>query len=381
MTGAVSLPSIHEMFPEHLMDLSSPAQTQLDSPARVSAIPKPLSKKKAKPYSFDVLRSDPSMPSLQHISSSTSHAGRSNQRTGASVPTFRVNPPHTSLSASASYSSSAVEPASPSSVTSSSSSPTLATSHYGVYPSNSSNGGAAPDDFSSVSYEDDDNDRRHVCTLCNKRFNRPSSLKIHMNTHTGATPFRCPYPGCGRSFNVNSNMRRHYRNHASASASSSSSSSSRSSTAGPSSPTSDSVHVKRVGTHLQPHAVTGTTHFRSGSGGRTLPVLRLDMRADDPLPSPSSSSSSPVTSPSPPPPPHHTHAYAYGDDAESESEGSVDYDRQYSTHTSFIRSSISVPDQSGRHNNNHYNLSPRPSKALSWTPLTFKLQPVGKDFR
>ncbi|KAK0221226.1 hypothetical protein EDD85DRAFT_779571, partial [Armillaria nabsnona] len=55
--------------------------------------------------------------------------------------------------------------------------------------------------------------RKHVCTVCNKRFNRPSSLRIHVNTHTGATPFRCPFPGCGRGFNVNSNMRRHYRNH------------------------------------------------------------------------------------------------------------------------------------------------------------------------
>lgn len=25
--------------------------------------------------------------------------------------------------------------------------------------------------------------------------------------------FRCPWPNCGREFNVNSNMRRHYRNH------------------------------------------------------------------------------------------------------------------------------------------------------------------------
>ncbi|THV03773.1 hypothetical protein K435DRAFT_605977, partial [Dendrothele bispora CBS 962.96] len=55
--------------------------------------------------------------------------------------------------------------------------------------------------------------RKRVCTFCKKRFNRPSSLRIHMHTHTGDTPFRCPYPGCGREFNVNSNMRRHYRNH------------------------------------------------------------------------------------------------------------------------------------------------------------------------
>ncbi|KAF8911423.1 hypothetical protein CPB85DRAFT_1216320 [Mucidula mucida] len=61
--------------------------------------------------------------------------------------------------------------------------------------------------------EDDIGSKKHLCTTCNKRFNRPSSLRIHINTHTGATPFRCPFPGCGREFNVNSNMRRHYRNH------------------------------------------------------------------------------------------------------------------------------------------------------------------------
>ncbi|KAJ7747434.1 hypothetical protein DFH07DRAFT_747799 [Mycena maculata] len=55
--------------------------------------------------------------------------------------------------------------------------------------------------------------KKHVCLTCSKRFNRPSSLRIHVNTHTGATPFRCPHPNCGRAFNVNSNMRRHFRNH------------------------------------------------------------------------------------------------------------------------------------------------------------------------
>ncbi|OBZ65392.1 Zinc finger protein C25B8.19c [Grifola frondosa] len=56
-------------------------------------------------------------------------------------------------------------------------------------------------------------DKRHRCPHCHKRFNRPSSLRIHVNTHTGAKPFECHYPGCHRTFNVNSNMRRHYRNH------------------------------------------------------------------------------------------------------------------------------------------------------------------------
>ncbi|KAJ7218545.1 hypothetical protein GGX14DRAFT_302848, partial [Mycena pura] len=56
--------------------------------------------------------------------------------------------------------------------------------------------------------------KKHLCPRCGKHFNRPSSLRIHVNTHTGATPFRCPHAGCGRAFNVNSNMRRHFRNHA-----------------------------------------------------------------------------------------------------------------------------------------------------------------------
>ncbi|KAJ7908514.1 hypothetical protein B0H13DRAFT_2496866 [Mycena leptocephala] len=43
---------------------------------------------------------------------------------------------------------------------------------------------------------------------CGKGFNRPSSLKIHVNKHSGAQPFLCPFPGCGRARNVNSNMRR-----------------------------------------------------------------------------------------------------------------------------------------------------------------------------
>ncbi|KAK0215380.1 hypothetical protein IW262DRAFT_1241020, partial [Armillaria fumosa] len=55
--------------------------------------------------------------------------------------------------------------------------------------------------------------KRHICTICNKRFSRPSSLNIHLNTHTGATPYRCSVPGCGKEFNVKSNMLRHYRTH------------------------------------------------------------------------------------------------------------------------------------------------------------------------
>ncbi|PFH53788.1 hypothetical protein AMATHDRAFT_130967, partial [Amanita thiersii Skay4041] len=54
---------------------------------------------------------------------------------------------------------------------------------------------------------------KYECTYCGKGFNRPSSLKIHLNSHTGEKPFICPVENCGRSFSVLSNMRRHTRVH------------------------------------------------------------------------------------------------------------------------------------------------------------------------
>lgn len=55
---------------------------------------------------------------------------------------------------------------------------------------------------------------KYECDYCGKGFNRPSSLKIHLNSHTGEKPFTCTFEGCGRSFSVLSNMRRHARVHA-----------------------------------------------------------------------------------------------------------------------------------------------------------------------
>ncbi|KAI8813729.1 hypothetical protein BJ742DRAFT_653547, partial [Cladochytrium replicatum] len=49
------------------------------------------------------------------------------------------------------------------------------------------------------------------CQHCNKAFSRPSSLTTHTYTHTGERPFGCTIPGCGRSFSVLSNLRRHLR--------------------------------------------------------------------------------------------------------------------------------------------------------------------------
>ncbi|KAJ7843298.1 hypothetical protein B0H13DRAFT_2412665 [Mycena leptocephala] len=84
--------------------------------------------------------------------------------------------------------------------------------------------------------------KKHVCPTCRKGFNRPAACAstptrilvqlvsppapsfssaplllrmIQRNTDTTpSTAFRCLHPNCGRAFNVNSNMRRHFRNHA-----------------------------------------------------------------------------------------------------------------------------------------------------------------------
>ncbi|KAI9352691.1 hypothetical protein BDR26DRAFT_790246, partial [Obelidium mucronatum] len=53
--------------------------------------------------------------------------------------------------------------------------------------------------------------RRYLCSLCSKRFTRPSTLRTHMNSHTGERPFVCTAPGCGWKFTVLSNLKRHLK--------------------------------------------------------------------------------------------------------------------------------------------------------------------------
>ncbi|KAG2235266.1 hypothetical protein INT48_004733 [Thamnidium elegans] len=57
------------------------------------------------------------------------------------------------------------------------------------------------------------NNNRYKCSQCLKTFSRPSSLRIHILSHTGEKPHVCPQVGCGRRFSVQSNMRRHLKVH------------------------------------------------------------------------------------------------------------------------------------------------------------------------
>ena len=51
--------------------------------------------------------------------------------------------------------------------------------------------------------------KKHKCKVCDKRFTRPSSLQIHMYSHTGEKPYACGLEGCESFLAVVSNLRRH----------------------------------------------------------------------------------------------------------------------------------------------------------------------------
>ncbi|KAJ7670066.1 hypothetical protein DFH06DRAFT_1179926 [Mycena polygramma] len=182
---SVVLPSIHDMFLEHLM--GRPSYPRLETaPFQVPPqnrfqhsqhIPAPSPPTSAPNFSFDVLISHPRETSLTHIASSRA--------------TVDVHPVRD----------------------------TQADHYMGTHSLTHSVAGSSDGKEGDDADEDEDGNvgrrrsKKHVCATCGKGFNRPSSLQIHMNTHTGAKPFRCPHPGCTRAFNVNSNMRRHWRNH------------------------------------------------------------------------------------------------------------------------------------------------------------------------
>ncbi|RCH96892.1 hypothetical protein CU097_014815 [Rhizopus azygosporus] len=80
--------------------------------------------------------------------------------------------------------------------------------HYSV----DSNTSSESDSYSDKAYSSVA-PRRYKCSVCPKRFTRPSSLATHMHSHTGEKPYACEFKDCGRRFSVVSNLRRHAKIH------------------------------------------------------------------------------------------------------------------------------------------------------------------------
>lgn len=52
-------------------------------------------------------------------------------------------------------------------------------------------------------------DGRSVCGICNKVFNKPSQLRLHINIHYFERPFRCE--SCAVSFRTKGHLTKHER--------------------------------------------------------------------------------------------------------------------------------------------------------------------------
>ena len=168
--------------------------------------------------SYNVLRSDPSNSSLEHILTSVSYPHKSSNpgqvpRLGAGsglTPTFRVSVSQTSPSSGHLGMHQRQR-----------SSSELSTDGHMVLVYERGKRGSEPSQaYATISFPveetgiestdsriadvtdavSDDGEvsggaagKKHICPTCSKRFNRPSSLRIHVNTHTGATR-KLPHP-------------------------------------------------------------------------------------------------------------------------------------------------------------------------------------------
>jgi hypothetical protein len=155
-------------------------------------------------YSFDILRPDPSTSSLEHVAHSNtfrnrgctiSHQGSSIGIANGSAPVFKVTP---SQHIPVSGTQQEIQPVSGNAgrntcVCPSGTNNVLAGySSVITFPVSGSTTNANTDFRRRTVVSDDDTypherGKKHRCHICSKRFNRPSSLRIHVNTHTGAT--------------------------------------------------------------------------------------------------------------------------------------------------------------------------------------------------
>lgn len=174
--ASVVLPSIHEMFPEHIMSrAAAPARPRVApaTPLSASAFPRshfvpPPPPPPPIPYpsfSFDFLKSDPRGSSLEHIASSQPQLQAPARRYR---PAVQTQPREYNLH---SHSQSQYV-------------------DFGF--TRRAQSASAPSDWDveidmEVGVGGAEEEKKHVCPTCAKRFNRPSSLRIHINTHTGAT--------------------------------------------------------------------------------------------------------------------------------------------------------------------------------------------------
>lgn len=207
-----TLPGSHHPYPSFSRSLENPPIAEQPRLSANRSIPGGHDGASAAQYSFDVLRPHPFTSDLEHIASTSdvSSLSRGHQPYPAAYPartalhsipasnaTFRVHIPSSARTQ-------ALQRGSPREGHRAENSPQEM--NHNTYHSN-------PHGLVMSLPSEPSDEKKHCCPQCHKRFNRPSSLRIHVNTHTGVRPFECAFPGCSRRFNVNSNMRRHYRNH------------------------------------------------------------------------------------------------------------------------------------------------------------------------
>ncbi|KAJ6586452.1 hypothetical protein DFH09DRAFT_1143407 [Mycena vulgaris] len=74
-------------------------------------------------------------------------------------------------------------------------------------------GGVDPSGIDLESQTEGKSRRFHLCSVCGKDFDRPSTLQTHLNIHTKEHWYACGLGECGKMFNTNSNAKRHQRTH------------------------------------------------------------------------------------------------------------------------------------------------------------------------